>query len=60
MAHNTNNPFIYDCGTCSEPVYYNHLGWFHHNRNSACEIVSVVEVPLVRVEITAAIVELVA
>lgn len=46
MAHSTSSPFVYDCGTCAKPVFYNNLGWFHSDRHVTCEIVSVVEVPL--------------
>jgi hypothetical protein len=48
MAHNTNNPFVYDCGTCSKPVYSANGSWFHNDRHIACIIVSVVEIQLVK------------
>lgn len=48
MAHATNHPFVYDCGTCSAPVHHSHKGWTHTDRRSTCETVVVVVVPLTK------------
>ena len=60
MAHATNNPYVYDCGTCSKPVHIVGEGWAHNDRYTACVIVSVVEGAPVSVKVTADNVALVA
>lgn len=50
MAHATNHPFVYDCGTCAGPVHYSKLEWVHSNRRSECATVVVVAVPLTKID----------
>ncbi len=50
MAHATNHPFVYDCGTCTEPIHHIRTGWVHSNRRSVCETVVVVAVPLTKID----------